>query len=326
MGGQPVRWGILSTANIARAAFLPGMRAAGGVAEAVASRNAESAQRYADAHGIARALGGYQALIEDPDVDAIYIAVPNTLHAEWTIAALEAGKPVLCEKPLTGSLADTGRVLDVAKRSGTLLWEAFVFPFHQQLAGVRAAVAGGAIGELREIHSDFHFRVTRPDNIRLFASLAGGALNDVGCYPIRLAFELFGTEHMSAWGTYVPGGEGVDLETVAVLGYAGGRQLVLSCGMNRSYDANTRLLGSDGEIRMTNPFHPGDADRFEVIGKRHEVRAAAPPGEPSFAPAIRHIQAALSGTEEPRLLAIDTALPTARALDDLHLVMRPAPS
>jgi predicted dehydrogenase len=303
---RPVRWGIIGTANI------------GGTAEAVASRDAGAAERYAAQHGIARALTGYQRLIDDPDVDALYIALPNSLHAEWTIAALQGGKPVLCEKPLTGRLADTQRVLDVARQTGTLLWEAFVFPFHDQLVRVRAALGSGAIGELREIQSDFHFRVTRPDNIRLSRDLAGGALNDVGCYPIRLAFELFGRAHLSAWGSSVPGGRGVDLESVAVLGYGDGHTLVLSCGMNRRYDTFTRLLGSDGEIRMSNPFHPSDGDRLEILGNQTESTAAAAAGEPSFTAAIRHIQAVLGGAEEPRQLAIDTSLATAQALHDLH--------
>ncbi len=313
---RPVRWGIMGTANIARGQFLPGVRYAGGIAEAVASRDAGAAECYAAELGIARALTGYQTLIDDPGVDALYIALPNALHAEWTIAALQAGKPVLCEKPLTGSLADTQRVLDAARQTGTNLWEAFVFPFHDQMARVRAALASGVIGELREIHSDFHFKVARPDNIRLSRDLAGGALNDVGCYPIRLAFELFGRAHLSAWGSSVPGGHGVDVESTAVLGYGEGRNLVLSCGMNRRHDTFTRLLGSDGEIRMSNPFHPSDRDRLEILGR--ESTAAAPPGEPSFSAAIRHIHAVLGGTQEPRKLAIDTSLPTAQALHDLH--------
>jgi predicted dehydrogenase len=315
---RPVRWGIMGTANIARGQFLPGVRYAGGIAEAVASRDAGAAERYAAEQGIARALTGYQTLIDDPDVDALYVALPNSLHAEWTIAALQAGKPVLCEKPLTGGLADTQRVLDAARLTGTLLWEAFVFPFHAQMARVRAALASGVIGELSEIHSDFHFKIARPDNIRLSRDLAGGALNDVGCYPIRLAFELFGRAHVSAWASSVPGGDGVDLESTAVLGYGEGRNLVLSCGMNRRYDTFTRLLGSDGEIRMSNPFHPSDGDRLDILGREIESTAAVASGEPSFSAAIRHIHAVLGGAQEPRNLAIDTSLPTARALHDLH--------
>src|SRR5712691_44556 len=218
---KPVRWGIVGTANIARAAFLPALRAAGGIPAAVAGRDFDRTERYAREHGVERAMHGYRSLIDDPAVDAAYIALPNSLHAEWTIRALEAGKPVLCEKPLCGTLADTERVLSVARETGTLLWEAFVFPFNEYMQRIRSMIAEGAIGDLREIQSDFHFRVSRPDdNIRMSAELQGGALLDVGCYPIRLAQEFFG-EHRSAWAAREVG-HGVDVETWGSLGYTDG--------------------------------------------------------------------------------------------------------
>jgi predicted dehydrogenase len=311
------RWGIVGTANIARGQFLPGLRHAGGVAAAVAGRDLARTQEYASANGIERAVEGYQALIDDPDIDALYIPLPNSLHAEWTIAALRAGKPVMCEKPLCGRLADTERVLDVARETGTLLWEAFVFPFQEQLAQVRQLLADGAIGELREIQSGFHFNVTKPDNIRLQADLEGGALNDVGCYPIRLAYELFGDEHETAQGRAEPGGHGVDIDTWGILGYAGGRQLLLSCGMRRAYDTFARLLGSTGQIHLTNPFHPSKGDSYTVFAQGAEPRTVQAADVPSFSPAIAHVQAVLAGAAEPRMLAVDTSLPTARALNDL---------
>jgi predicted dehydrogenase len=317
-----IRWGILGTANIARAAFLPGLRHAGGTAEAVASRDLVKAEQYAAEHGIGRAVASYQALIDDPGIDALYIPLPNSLHADWVMAALRAGKPVLSEKPLCGNLPDTERVLAVARETGTLLWEAFVFPFQAQMTGVREAVGSGAIGELREIQSNFHFLVGRPENIRFSADLEGGALNDVGCYPIRLAFDLFGEEHESAWAEAAWGGRGVDVDTWGSLGYSGGRRLMLSCGLRRSYDAFTRLLGTAGEIRISNPFHPSAGDQLQVIAPGRDPRTEQAPAEPSFAPAIRHIQTVLRGEENPRLLAIDTSLPIARALSDLHACLK----
>jgi len=315
---SPVRWGIVGTANIARAVFLPGMRNAGGAAEAVASRDLARAEQYAAEHGIARAVAGYQELIDDPGLDALYVPLPNSMHADWVIAALRAGKPVLSEKPLCGNLADTERVLAVARETGTLLWEAFVFPFQAQMTHVREAVGSGAIGELREIQSSFHFMVSRPENIRLSADLEGGALNDVGCYPIRLAFDLFGEEHQAAWADAVFGGRGVDVDSWGSLGYSGGRRLMLSCGMRRSYDTFTRLLGTAGEIRISNPFHPSAGDQLQILAPGRAPRTRQASDEPSFGPAIRHIHAVLRGEEEPCLLAIDTALPIARALSDLH--------
>jgi predicted dehydrogenase len=315
-----VRWGILGTANIARAQFLPGLREAGGIAAAVAGRDAGRAERYARDNGVGRAIGGYQNLIDDPGIDALYIPLPNSLHAEWTLRALAAGRPVLCEKPLCGNLQDTVRVLDAASRTGTLLWEAFVFPFQAQMGQLRSMLADGAIGELREIQANFHFLLTNPDDIRLRRDLAGGALNDVGCYPVRLATEFFGVPHDAAWAGATWGGDGVDVDTWGVLEYPGGRRLHLSCGLGRAYDTYSSLEGTAGRIELSNPFHPGPADTYQVIASRAEpVSHAAAAGEPSFTAAIRHINAVLAGQDEPRLLAVDTALPTAQALHDLTL-------
>jgi len=313
-----LRWGIIGTANIARAAFLPGLRAAGGTASAVAGRDLARAERFAADNGVDRAVAGYQSLIDDPGIDALYIPLPNSLHAEWTTRALEAGKPVLCEKPLCGTLADTERVLGVARQTGTLLWEAFVFPFGEHMRRIRSLIDDGSIGELREVQSGFHFSIGRPDDIRLSAGLEGGALLDVGCYPVRLAQELLGPGYLSAWAVRETGGAGVDIETWGTLGYSGGCRLLLSCGMRRGYDTFSRLLGTDGQIHVSNPFHPGLDDEIVLHPVRGETtRFPASTGEPSFTAAIRHISAAVTGTEPPRLLAADASLPTARALHDL---------
>jgi predicted dehydrogenase len=316
-GQHQVRWGIIGTANIARAVFLPGLRQAGADASAVAGRDGSRAEQYASDNKIARGIEGYQRLIDDPEIDALYIPLPNSLHAEWTIRALEAGKPVLCEKPLCGTVPDTERVLDAARRTGTLLWEAFSFPFHPQLERVRALVAEGAIGELMEIKSNFHFLLRNPANIRLSAALEGGALLDVGCYPVRLAQEFFGPAPASAWARSTWGGEDVDVDTWGMLDYPAGRRLLLSCGFGRSYDTFTTLEGTSGQIRITNPFHPGPSDSYELVPAGEEPRRFAAADELSFTPLIRHINAVLRGGEEPRVLAVDTSLPLARALHDL---------
>jgi predicted dehydrogenase len=318
VGSGRVRWGIVGTANIARSQFLPALRQAGGVAAAVAGRDGPRTQRYARENEIERAITGYDSLIADPAVDALYIALPNALHAEWTIRALEAGKPVLCEKPLCGRLADTESVLAVAQETGTLLWEAFVFPFQPQLREIRRLLADGAIGELMEIKSNFHFLLGNPANIRLSRELEGGALLDVGCYPVRIAQELFGPDYESARAHAVMGGDGVDVDTWGVLDYAGGRRLMLSCGLGRSYDTFTTLEGTAGQIRITNPFHPGEADSYDLVTPGADARTfGTGVPERSFTAAIRHIQAVIEGNEEPRQLAVDTSLATARALADL---------
>jgi predicted dehydrogenase len=209
-------------------------------------------------------------------------------------------------------------VLDAARQSGTLLWEAFVFPFHRQIARIHDLVADGAIGELMEIKSNFHFQLSNPGNIRYSRELEGGALNDVGCYPVRLATEFFGVPHQAAWAGATWGGDGVDVDTWGVLEYPGGRRLHLSCGLGRGYDTYSTLEGTAGRIVVSNPFHPGPADTYQVIAPRVEpVSQPATAGEASFSAAIRHINAVLTGEQEPRLLAVDTALATAEALHDL---------
>ncbi len=204
----------------------------------------------------------------------------------------------------------------MARRTGTLLWEAFVFPFGEQMGRIRSLVADGAIGELREIQSDFHFRVGRPDNIRMSADLEGGALRDVGCYPVRLAQEFFG-RHAGAWAAREMGGQGVDVETWGSLGYPDGRRLMFSCGMRRGYDTFSRLLGTHGQIHVGNPFHPGPGDQLTLYPDGEPSAWTPQVTEPSFAAALRHINAVLAGAEQPRLLAVDTSLATALALRDL---------
>ncbi len=313
-----VRWGIVGTAEGAHAAFLPGLRAAGGIPAAVAGRDIERAEKYAHDNGIERAIAGYQALIENPDIDVLYIALPNSLHAPWTIRALRAGKPVLCEKPLCGSLTDTERVLEVVRETGTLLWEAFVFPFQAQFKRVRALLDDGVIGELREIYSNFHFDVSQPGNIRLSRNLEGGAVHHVACYPVRLARDLFGSDHTAVLADAEWGGGGVDVEAWGILDFPAGRRLMLSCGFRRAHDTFTRLQGTEGQIHLTNPYHPGPADTYEVVaGAERAGPQQAAGDEPSFTAAIRHINAVVNGDAEPRMLAVQTSISTARALRDL---------
>ncbi len=315
-----VRWGIIGTAGIARRSFLPAVAEAGGIAAAVAGRDADRAARWARDNGVGRAVAGYQQLVDDPQLDAVYIPLPNALHAEWTIKALRAGKPVLCEKPLTASPAETEQVLAVAAETGIPLWEAFVFPFHDQMNRIRGLLADGAIGELREIQSNFHFALSSDSaRTRLSASLAGGALNDVGCYPVRLARDLFGAEHDAASAGAIWDPSGVDLETWGWLGFPVDRRLLLSCGFRRAQDTFSRLMGTAGQIGISNPFHPraGDGFRLRVPGRDPVSYPGTGPDQHSFTPAVRHIQAVVAGRESPRWLAAGTSLGSARALADL---------
>ena len=311
-----VRWGILGTAHIAESSFLPGLREAGGGRPvAVASRRREAAEAFASAYGVERAAEGYEALIADPEVDAVYVPLPNSSHRTWAEAALRAGKAVFCEKPLCGTVEDTEALLATARDTGGLLWEAFVFPFHEQMERVELLLADGAIGDLREIQSSFHFLLQNPGNIRMSAELQGGSLQDVGCYPIRLARLLFGDEPTGGWATGVFGETGVDEEMAGVLTFPGDRRLLLSCGFRRAYDCFTRLQGTEGQIHMTNPCHPGPGDTTEVLRDGERASRPAAADEHSFTAALRHVNAAIRGEEAPRHLAADEALGNAVAIE-----------
>jgi predicted dehydrogenase len=316
--GGHVRWGILGTAGIAESAFIPALHETGdGSAISVGSRDPERGRAWAEQHGVDRAVEGYDAVIADPDVEAVYVPLPNGLHADWTIAALEAGKTVLCEKPLCGTVEDTERVLDAARSAAGFLWEAFVFPFHEQMETVRRLLAEGEIGEVREIQSRFHFLLDDPDDIRLFAELAGGSIQDVGCYSIRLARLLFDAEPdlTRAIADAVWVGTGVDTDLWGALAFPDDRRLVFSCGFRSGYDTLTRVLGTEGEIRMTGPFHPNPEDEVVVVRDgKVDQRPATTSGEMSFTPAIRHIHRVVRGLEEPRHLAVDEAMGNAKAI------------
>lgn len=312
---QAFRWGILGTAGIARSSFLPGLRWAGGVPYAVAGRDIARTEEYASENEIERALHGYDALIADDRVDAIYNPLPNSLHAEWTIKALEAGKAVLCEKPLCLSAAEAERVLSVARRSHRPLWEAFVFPWRRQTHRVLEIIRSGRVGEITEIHSAFRFRLRNRNNIRLDPDLGGGALYDVGCYPTMYANMLFdyAPQDGIAMARWVP--EGVDAAMQGVLRFPGDRRLLFSCALDSSNDTFTRLMGTEGQIWLSNAFHPRERDWLQ-IHHGGEVETEHPSGaEPSFGPAIAHIQDVLRGEAEPEHLAVHESLPNAIAID-----------
>jgi len=264
-------------------------------------------------------------------VDAVYVALPNALHAEWTIRALRAGKAVLCEKPLCVGSAQTREVLDVAAGADAPLWEAFVFPFQAQHQRLTDLLADGAIGAPAELYSAFHFLLSNPANIRLNAALGGGALADVGCYPIRLALELFGISpepRAEACSAVTEGseasGETVETDAAGIVTF-GARRLLLTCGFRRSYDTGSSVLGTAGQIQLTNPFHPGPADTLTVLRPKDGPIVEHPTRDQrSFTAAIRHIHAVLRGDCAPRHTAAELALPAARVLEQLQRLAGPA--
>jgi predicted dehydrogenase len=254
--GRAVRWGVLSTANIATTKVIPGMRRAGGAELlAIASRDAGHARDTADRLEIPRSYGSYQDLLADPDVDAVYVPLPNHLHASWAIAAAEAGKHVLCEKPLAMTADDAQRMVDACDAAGVLLMEAFMYRLHPSWTAVREIVASGRIGRLRAVDSWFSYYNDDATNIRNRTEAGGGALFDIGCYSVNLSRMLFGAEPDRVHGTVVRDVDlGVDVLTSGILGFGDG-VATFTCSTRTEPDQRVDVYGERGRISIDIPFN-----------------------------------------------------------------------
>jgi D-xylose 1-dehydrogenase (NADP+, D-xylono-1,5-lactone-forming) len=253
VGAPPVRWGIISTARI-NERVLPGLEDSTQVELlAVASRSQAAADAFSAQEEIPRAYGSYEALLADPDVEAVYIPLPNSLHVEWTIRALEAGKHVLCEKPLDRRAGQVVRAFDAAERAGLILTEGFMYRHHPQTRRVQELVAAGAIGELRVLRSSFGFTLDRLEDVRLRADLDGGSLMDVGCYCVSGSRLLAGEPEM-AIGRQVVAPSGVDIRFSGMLVFPGGAVAHFDCGLDVPSNSMLEVVGSQGTLRVSAPF------------------------------------------------------------------------
>jgi predicted dehydrogenase len=250
------RWGILSTANIATEKVIPGIQRADRCeVVAIASRDDVQARKVADRLGIPRAHGSYEALLADPDIDAVYIPLPNHLHAEWTIAAARAGKHILCEKPLALTSADAQRMVDACRGEGVRLMEAFMYRLHPSWEAVRDLVAAGRIGRLMAIASWFSYFNDDPANIRNIREYGGGALYDIGCYNVNLSRMLFGAEPTRVKGSVIRDeATGVDVLTSALLEFETG-VATFTCSTRAEDDQNVHIYGTAGRISIGIPFN-----------------------------------------------------------------------
>jgi predicted dehydrogenase len=303
-----LRWGILSTAGIAREKVIPGIQRADRCRiVAIASRDAARATQVAREVGIPRAHGSYEALLADPDVDAVYLPLPNHLHAEWTIAAARAGKHILCEKPLALRSADAERMIEVADAEGVRLMEAFMYRLHPSWVAVRELVASGRIGKLTAVQSWFSYFNDDPANIRNIAEFGGGALYDIGCYSVNLSRMLFGGEPTRVEASILRDpASGVDIVSSGLLEFADGIA-TFTCSIRAEDDQRVHVYGTEGRISIGIPFNI-PPDRPTQIFLSHG-------GEPPVNPATETIS---FETADP--YSVEAAAFAAAILDD-----RPTP-
>jgi xylose dehydrogenase (NAD/NADP) len=309
-----VRWGFLSTAHI-------NDRLLSGAADsdrvdviAVASRDAARAEAYARERGMERAYGTYEELLADPDVEAVYISLPNSLHVEWSIRALKAGKHVLCEKPLSRRAEDVERAFDAADRADRLLMEAFMYRHNPQTAKLVELVSGGAVGRLRLVRAAFSFQLADADNVRLNASLDGGGLMDVGCYCVS-GLRLLGGEPEQVYGEQVISQSGVDELFTGTMRLHGDVLAQFDAGLVVSERDELEAIGEEGSLFLDDPWH---CERPVI-----ELRTADGMEEIAVAPAdsyrlqLENISNAIRGEAEP-LLGRDDAVGQARAIEALY--------
>lgn len=250
----PVTLGLLSTAAV-NGFILDGARGSNTIAiAAVASRDEGRATAYAHAHGIERAYGTYEALLEDSNIEAVYVGLPNRLHVDWSVRALEAGKHVLCEKPFGRRAAEVGRAFEVAARKGLVLMEAFMYRHDPQTRKVRELVADGVLGELRLIRSVFSIGLSDQDDVRMKRDLDGGALMDVGCYCVDVARLLAG-EPDHVYGEQVTGEGGVDELFTGILRFPDDVVALFDCGLTLPDRSELEVVGSRASLAVDDPWH-----------------------------------------------------------------------
>jgi predicted dehydrogenase len=311
---SPVKWGIVSTADINRK-VIPGAHASDKVeVVAVASREQARAEAYAREWEIPRAYGSYEDLLADEEIEAVYISLPNTMHAEWSIKALDAGKHVLCEKPFTRHPEEVDAAFDAAERNGRLLSEAFMYRHNPQTVKLVELVRDGAIGELRLIRSTFSYGLYDEENIRLRTDVEGGALMDVGCYNVS-GSRLLGGEPERVWGEAWYGPSETDWVFTGTLRFPGDVIATFDCGTALAERDELEVVGTEGSLFLDDPWHC-NVPVIEVRGGGEVERIELDPVD-SYRLELENLSDAIRGEAE-LLLGREDALGQAKSLEALH--------
>jgi xylose dehydrogenase (NAD/NADP) len=319
MDSSRIRWGVISTANIGRWAVNPAIQASrNGKLVAVASRDEARAQAFAAAHGIPVAYGSYQALLEDPAIDAVYIPLPNSLHREWAIRAAEHGKHILCEKPLAMTAAEAEEMGAAAEASGIRLMEAFMYRFHPRTELAVRLVRDGQVGEVRMVRSAFTFRLTRPDNIRLKPELGGGALMDVGCYCVNISRTIAGTEPVEVHATARWGRTGVDEQLAGTLRFPDGSLAQFDCALTLERREWYEVAGTEGSLGVADAFLPGN-DTVSIEERRGRGETVRHPvdGADEYRLMVEHFADCVLQNQAPRY-PVSEAAANLRVIEALY--------
>jgi predicted dehydrogenase len=301
-----LRWGLLGTARINRSVIPPLRSSRRNRVDAVASRTLERAEAYAGQWGIERVFGSYDAMLADPAIDVVYIALPNALHAMWTVRAVEAGKHVLCEKPLALSVAEVDAVIAAAARHGRVVAEGFMYRHHPQTALVQQLVADGALGDLRLVRGSFTFHHTRVEDVRWDPALGGGSLWDIGCYPVSFARLVSGVEPVEVQGTQVLGPTGVDLSFAGVLRFPGDVLAVVDSSFVAPFHTSVDIVGSAATLRVASPFKPGPEASVVIVGADGSSREVPAEGQDAYTGEVEDLARAVLDGAPPTMSLADS--------------------
>jgi D-xylose 1-dehydrogenase (NADP+, D-xylono-1,5-lactone-forming) len=295
-----LRWGLLSTARINRL-IIPAVRASPrSEITTVASRSIDRGRAYAAEWKIPRVAASYEALLADPEIDVVYVALPNSLHVEWTIRALEAGKHVLCEKPLAIAVEDVDRIAEAAKRTGRVATEGFMYRHQPLTHAVEALVASGRLGAVRSFKGVFTFPLTRDGDVRFDRALGGGSLWDVGCYPVSYCCMLAGAPPEEVFGWQQTSATGIDLEFAGMMRFADGSVAQFDCGFTGPFRAEMEVVGREASLRIERPFRTDELSGLILfVGDDREVLPfqSAPP----FSGEIADMETAVLDGAAPRV-------------------------
>ena len=270
MTDKQVRWALLSTARINERLMEPIRRAARSRLVGVASRSEDKAAAYARKWKIPRAYGSYEQLLADRDIDAVYISLPNGLHTEWSVRCADAGKHVLCEKPLALTVEEADRLEQAARRNAVVIQEAAMMRFHPQMEHIRKLLADGTIGRVRLLRGVFTYVLNDPTDVRLDPSQGGGALWDLGSYCVRFMRTVMGREPQQVVASQVTADSGVDLSLAGQLHFPGGALAQFYCSLESFGHVEADLLGSEGRLQVTSPWANQPGYDAHVHLSRHD--------------------------------------------------------
>jgi len=312
---DPVRWGILSTALINTKVLRGAALSADVTVVAVGSRDGDRSREFASQWGIGRAYGSYDEVLADPDVEAVYIPLPNSLHHDWTMRSLEAGKHVLCEKPYTRNAAEVSVAFDKAAQSGLVLSEAFMFRYHPHIQALVQLVRSGQLGRLRLISGAFSGYTDNPGDVRLDLALDGGSLMDVGVYPLS-ASRLLAGEPTAVTAQQVTGVTGVDVSFAATLRFDDDVLAHFDCGFHVADRSYLEAVGTEGRVEVSDPWHGTQPALTVTMRGADPVRTAIEPANP-YQLELEEFGTAVRG-EPNQLLGRADAVGQANAVEALY--------